>query len=86
MARRALVLIAILSFLLPLAVEACESCSADCCPPSCCSCCLTPSLLTASVWEASRPAPVVLAPSPRQVSYPSSPPRDVFHVPKPALG
>ncbi|HET9229283.1 MAG TPA: hypothetical protein VFR31_21570 [Thermoanaerobaculia bacterium] len=86
MARRALVLIAVLSLLLPLAAEACEGCAPDCCPPSCCSCCLlNPSVLTASGWTASRPAPVELTPALENGPPPSSPPRDIFHVPKPSL-
>lgn len=86
-------LLAALAFLLPLAAvaQSCGDClwgadSPACCPPSCCSCCVhSPSDLTASVWSALHSGPADLASSPRQGPYPSSPPGDIFHVPKPAL-
>lgn len=85
-------LLAVLAFLLPLAAvaESCEDClwgagSPACCPPSCCPCCIHgPSVLTAS-WGALHPVSVNLATIPRQDTYPSSPPGEIFHVPKSSL-
>ena len=85
-------LLAVLAFLLPLAAgaDSCSDClwaaSPECCPPSCCSCCIHGlSVLTPVVWGAPRPASVATEPGPQESWYPSSPPRDVFHVPKPSL-
>lgn len=89
--RSAALLLAALAFLLPLgaAADSCADClgggSPDCCPPSCCPCCVHgPSVLTASVWATPGPAMIDVAPLPQQDPWPSSPPRDIFHVPKPA--
>jgi hypothetical protein len=91
---RCAALLVCLAFLLPLgaAADSCEDClggaaSPACCPlPSCCSACAhSPSLLAAPVWGAERPAPSFIetvAPPDRALS---SPPRDIFHVPKPRL-
>ena len=92
-ALRFAVLLAALAFLLPLAAmaESCEDClwgadSPACCPPSCCPCCVHgPSVMTASAWGAVHPVPVVVASHQRQGPYPSSPPGDIFHVPKSSL-
>jgi len=93
-ALRLAVLLAALAFLLPLAAGAacCEDClwgagaAAVCCPPSCCPCCVHgPSILTASDWGVLHPAPADLPANPRQGPYPSSPPGDIFHVPKSSL-
>lgn len=92
-------LLAALALLLPLAAGAacCESClwgaaspaspaSPACCPPSCCPCCVSgPSILAASAWDAPHSAPVDRVAQPRPDRHPSSPPGDIFHVPKPAL-
>jgi hypothetical protein len=87
-------LLVCLAFLLPLAAVAdpCEDClgsaaSPACCSlPSCCSACAhSPSLLTSTAWEALHPAPTVIKASPQPDRIPSSPPRDIFHVPKPFL-
>jgi hypothetical protein len=96
MARRSVLrfaaLLAALAFLLPLAAiaDSCADClwavSPDCCPPSCCPCCVHgPSVLTASIWGAVHPQTIDIAPNPHQDPSPSSPPRDIFHVPKPSL-
>jgi hypothetical protein len=91
-ALRCAALLAALAFLLPLAALAdpCADClgaaSPDCCAPSCCSCCAHgPSVPAALVWGAPRPVAIAVAPDPREAPYPSRGPRDVFHVPKPAL-
>jgi hypothetical protein len=96
MARRSLLrfaaLFAMLAFLLPLAAvaQSCSDClgsdSPECCPPSCCLCCFHgPSVLTTSIGESRQPGSVDLALGPPNGPSPSSPPRDVFHVPKPAV-
>lgn len=93
MARRSMIrfaaLLAALAFLLPLAAvaDSCADClgeeSPECCPPSCCLCCLPGSpILTAALWEGRLPEVADLAPSPPNGPSPSSPPRDIFHVPK----
>ena len=90
--RCAALLIALAAFLLPLAAlaDACSDClwaeSPDCCPPSCCTCCAhgTPGL-AASAWGSPRPALGDAAPDGPADRSPSSVPRDIFHIPKPAL-
>ncbi len=78
-------LLAATAFLLPLAVVAC-SC-ADClwagCCPDCCPCCVQcPSVLTASVQGSPHPVPADAAPRLLEDRSPTSPPGDIFHVPK----
>jgi hypothetical protein len=83
------ILLLALAFLLPLAATA-DSCTdclyggvPGCCPPSCCSCCAQGAPAPAAVaWVALRPVTAEAAPSPREAVYPSSHPRDIFHVPK----
>jgi hypothetical protein len=81
-----------LAFLLPLAAGggSCADClwadPPDCCPPSCCPCCEHgPSVLTVSIGGAPHAGTADMAPGSREDRYPSSPPRDIFHVPKPSL-
>lgn len=83
------VLLAALALLLPLATlaDSCTDClwesSADCCPPSCCTCCAHgPSALTVSVRGDFGPAKSGLAMDPVEGGCLSMSPRDVFHVPK----
>ncbi len=83
------ILLAALALLLPLAAlaDSCTDClwesSADCCPPSCCSCCAHgPSALTVSAWGDFGPVRSGLALDPAEGSCLSMTPRDVFHVPK----
>ena len=89
--RFAAVLVA-LAFLLPIATlaDSCPDClwadSPDCCPPACCPCCVHgPSVLTVAIGSALRAAVVASARSPQEGLDPSIHPRDIFHVPKPAL-
>lgn len=86
---RLAVLLAALALLLPLAAlaDSCTDClwesSADCCPPSCCSCCAHGlSVLTVSVWGDSGPARSGLTLDSQEDGCLSMSPRDVFHVPK----
>lgn len=91
---RSAALLVCLAFLLPLAAvaDSCADCiqgaaSPACCTlPSCCSACAhSPSLLTAATWDTGHPAPSVIAAVPPPDRAPASPPRDIFHVPKPSL-
>lgn len=93
MARRSVLrfalLLAVLAFLLPLAAvaDSCADClgsdSPECCTPSCCLCCLPGSpVLTAALWEGRQTESVAVVPGPPNGPSPSSPPRDIFHVPK----
>lgn len=87
--RCAALLVALAAFLLPLAVlaDACSDClwasSPDCCPSSCCACCAHGApVLAISGGEAPHPVLVDVAANAPADPPPSSPPRDVFHVPK----
>lgn len=90
---RCAAVVAVLAFLLPLGAlaDSCADClwaaSPDCCPPSCCSCCVHGTfVLIGAACEAPRPALADLASNPPAPPYPSSPARDIFHVPKTAPG
>jgi len=92
MARRPIlrfaVLLAALSLLLPLALEAsCADClgseSADCCAPSCCPCCLHAPVMTGVARMQAGLAEAGLAGSPVEARTLPSNPCAVFHVPKP---
>ena len=88
-------LLAGLALLLPVAAlaDSCETClweaaagSGDCCPSSCCPCCLHgPSFPIARGSSLLGLLPVDLASVPEHGRYPTSPARDIFHVPKPSL-
>jgi hypothetical protein len=89
---RLFALLALLAFLLPIAAaaEACEDClwatSPGCCPPSCCACCLLAPSFSSTVVPADLHPPAEAGPAgdPAENRLISSPPHDVFHVPKPA--
>jgi hypothetical protein len=91
---RCAALLVCLAFLLPLAAAA-DSCAeciesgtapVSCTLPSCCSACAhKASLLTATAWEALSPTPTVIEVRFQTDRILSSPPRDIFHVPKSSL-
>jgi hypothetical protein len=84
-------LLAALAFLAPLAAvaDACTDClggdSPGCCPPSCCGCCAhAPAGLAATLTGRLQAVPSEAAAVAPVSPSPASPPRDIFHVPKPA--